>query len=184
MMTKAVIFDIGQTLVEYRKPLNWSKLYRPAFSHVAEVCGYHLTEEEYEHVGKVLTKYNTRIYPREYEVSSIQIFTEMISGTRIPIEELEKVKDCFYSYFRQGAIVYPEVEETLKGLQARDILLGTLSDVPYGMDNRYTLEDIAFVRKYIRYPFTSNDVGYRKPCVRCLAFCAEKMGIRNSICWR
>ena len=99
------------------------------------------------------------------------------SKKRIPIEDLGRVKDCFYSYFRQGAIVYPEAEEALKELLAKDILLGTLSDVPYGMDNAYALEDIASVRKYIRYPFTSNDVGCRKPCVRCLAFCAEKMGV-------
>ena len=123
-MMKAIVFDIGHTLVEYRNPLNWSKLYRPAFGHVAEVCGYEFWEEEYEHFGKILTKYNTRIHPREYEVSSSQIFTEIISGTRIPIEDLGKVKDCFYSYFRQGALVYPEAEETLKELLARGILLG------------------------------------------------------------
>ena len=30
-MFKAVVFDIGQTLVDYRMPMNWSSLYRPAF---------------------------------------------------------------------------------------------------------------------------------------------------------
>ena len=45
------------------------------------------------------------------------------------------------------------------------------------MDNVYALEDIASVRKYIQYPFTSNDVGYRKPCVKGLLFCAEKMQV-------
>ena len=61
-MFKAVIFDIGQTLVEYKKPLNWSKLYRPAFESIADRCGYYFSEEQYRHVGDVLTKYNTRIY--------------------------------------------------------------------------------------------------------------------------
>ena len=28
---KAIVFDIGQTLTYYPVPLNWSKLYRPAF---------------------------------------------------------------------------------------------------------------------------------------------------------
>ena len=36
MKIKAVIFDIGQTLVYYPIPLNWSKLYRPAFESIAE----------------------------------------------------------------------------------------------------------------------------------------------------
>ena len=38
-MVKAIVFDIGQTLVEYKMPLNWSKLYRPAFESVADKCG-------------------------------------------------------------------------------------------------------------------------------------------------
>ena len=33
---KAIVFDIGQTLTYYPVPLNWSKLYRPAFGNVAE----------------------------------------------------------------------------------------------------------------------------------------------------
>lgn len=35
-MFQAVVFDIGQTLVDYKKPMNWSKLYRPAFEQIAE----------------------------------------------------------------------------------------------------------------------------------------------------
>lgn len=51
--------------------------------------------------------------------------------------------------------MFPEVEETLKELRDKKILLGTLSDVAYGMDNVYALEDIVSIRKYIDYPFTS-----------------------------
>ena len=32
---KAVVFDIGQTLVHYPFPLNWSALYRPAFERIS-----------------------------------------------------------------------------------------------------------------------------------------------------
>ena len=35
-MFQAVVFDIGRTLVDYRKPMNWSKLHRPAFEQIAE----------------------------------------------------------------------------------------------------------------------------------------------------
>lgn len=43
------------------------------------------------------------------------------------------------------------------------------------MDNVYALEDIGAVIKYIDYPFTSNDVGYRKPCAKGLKLLSEKM---------
>lgn len=179
-MLRAVIFDIGQTLVEYKKPLNWSKLYRPAFESVADQCGYHFSEEQFRHIGDVLTKYNTRINPREYEVSSTQIFTEIIDGIGLPGKDIERVKKLFYSYFRRDACLYPEVEETLKQLAVRGIVLGTLSDVAYGMDNEYALEDIAEIRSYIDYPYTSNDVGYRKPGAKGLEMLADK--IRIDIC--
>ena len=174
-MYKAVIFDIGRTLVKYKNPLNWSKLYRPAFQYVAEKCGYHFTEEQYLHAGNVLAKYNTRINPREYEVSSAQIFTEILDGMGLLRKDLEQVKNFFFSYFRQDTSLYPEVEETLTKLVDRGIVIGTLSDVAYGMDNVYALEDIAVIRKYIDYPFTSNDVGYRKPSTKGLKILAEKL---------
>ena len=176
-MYKAVIFDIGQTLVLYKNPLNWSKLYRPAFQYVADRCGYHFSEDQYKHVGNVLTKYNTRINPRVYEVSSTQIFMEILDGIGIPKEDIEKVKKHFFSYFRQDISLYPEVEQTLKNLGEKGIVIGTLSDVAYGMDNEYALEDIADIRRYIDYPFTSNDVGFRKPSTKGLEMLADKMQV-------
>lgn len=179
-MFKAVIFDIGQTLIEYKNPLNWSKLYHPAFENIAHKCGYDFTEQQYEHAGSVLTKYNTRIHPREEEVSSTRIFTEILSGMDVPMEDMERVKECFYSYFRQDCAPFPEAEETLKTLSDNGIVLGTLSDVPYGMDNRYALEDLSVLKKYIDYPFTSNDADVRKPCAKGLQMLSETMQIALS----
>lgn len=179
-MFKAVIFDIGQTLIEYQNPLNWSKLYRPAFERIADKYGYHFTEQQYQHAGSVLTRYNTRIHPREEEVSSDRIFTEILSGMDVPLKELKQVKECFYSYFRQDCAPFPEAEEVLKTLSDNGIVLGTLSDVAYGMDNEYALEDLSTLRKYISYPFTSNDAGYRKPCAKGLQMLSEIMQIAPS----
>ena len=174
---KAVIFDIGQTLVHYKNPLNWSQLYRPAFQYVADQCGYHFSEDQYRHAGDVLTKYNTRINPRVQEVSSTQIFTEIADGAGLSEKDIEQVKHHFFSYFRQDVSLYPEVEAALKALVNKGIIIGTLSDVAYGMDNVYALEDIALIRKYIDYPLTSNDVGFRKPSTKGLEMLAEKMQI-------
>lgn len=176
-MYKAVVFDIGQTLVQYKNPLNWSKLYRPAFQHVADQCGYHFSEDQYQHAGSVLIKYNTRINPRVHEVSSTQIFTEILDGIGVSEKDIDQVKHHFFSYFRKAVSLYPEVEETFKMLVDKGIMLGTLSDVAYGMDNEYALEDIADIRKYIDYPFTSNDVGFRKPSTKGLEMLAEKMQV-------
>lgn len=98
-MFQAVVFDIGGTLVDYKKPMNWSELYRPAFEQIAEKYNYTFSEEHYQNAGRVLTKYNTRIYPRDYEVFSTEIFTEILDGMKIPLEDMKQVKEGFYSYF-------------------------------------------------------------------------------------
>ncbi|MDE5866405.1 MAG: HAD family hydrolase, partial [Lachnospiraceae bacterium] len=89
--------------------------------------------------------------------------------------EMKQIKESFFTYFRQDCLVFPDVEQTLKTLSAGGIKIGTLSDVAYGMDNKYALEDIAPIIKYIDYPFTSNDAGYRKPCTKGLEILSEKM---------
>ena len=176
-MNQAVIFDIGQTLVEYKKPLNWSQLYRPALEQVAVDCGYDLSEKDYLCACTVLSKYNTRRHPRKYEVSSTVIFTELLREIHRPATDIERVKRSFYTYFKNDAFIFPEVEGTLKELASRGIRLGTLSDVAYGMDNEYALGDLSDILNYIEYPYTSNDSGYRKPCVEGLLLLAGTMGV-------
>ena len=177
---KAIVFDIGQTLTYYPVPLNWSKLYRPAFGSVAEKLGIQFTEEEYTHFGEVLTKYNTRINPRDKEYSSDTIFTEILENTTVDKSLMQDIKREFYSYFRLDTNVYPEAEDALMKIKEMGILTATLSDVPYGMDNELALGDIGPLIKYIDLPYTSNDTGYRKPCKEGLLMIAYKLGIDPS----
>lgn len=177
-MFRAVIFDIGRTLAGYQKPLNWSALYRQALEYACNVCGIAFTEQEYRWAESVLTRYNTRVNPREREVNSQQIFTELLSGTDAGMQKLDPMKHAFYTFFRQDAVVYPEAEETLRVLNKHGIQLATLSDVPYGMDNTYVLDDIAPLLPYIRYPLTSNDVGYRKPHTAGVRLLADLMQVK------
>ncbi len=179
-MFKAVVFDIGRTLVDYKKPMNWSEHYRPAFEQIAEKYHYHFSEAHYQNARDVLIKYNTRINPRDHEVSSAQIFTEILRGMDIDLKDMERVKESFYTYFRQDCSLFPDVELTLKMLSEKGIKLATLSDVAYGMDNTYALADIASVIRYIDYPFTSNDTGYRKSCTEGLKILCRKMDMNIS----
>lgn len=180
MKVKGIVFDIGQTLVYYPFPLNWSALYRPAFENIAEKNKLNISEDEYTHIGRILSKYNTRIHPREIEVTSGQIFTEILSGTHIPLEYLDVIKKDFFSFFRNEAKIYADATDTLKALKLKGIVIGTLSDVAYGMDNSYALEDIRDVMEFIDIPFTSNDAGFRKPSSRGLKMLSEKMNLHTS----
>ena len=74
---EAIDFDICQTLAYYPFPPSWVDSYRPAF----------------EHIVATLSKYNSRINPREIDVPSDVIFEEIIEGTRIPKELMDEVFD-------------------------------------------------------------------------------------------
>jgi len=177
MKLHGVVFDIGQTLVDYSAPLSWAELYRAAFEETAEANGFELNEEEAGHIIKVLTKYNTSDNPREEEVSSDVIFGELLEGTRIPAECLGRVKAAFFGFFSRSARVFPEAEEVLRQLSRRGIPTGTLSDVPYGMDNEFILKDLGQLCSLITFPYTSNDIGLRKPNPAGLLLLAERMGV-------
>lgn len=176
-MIKAVVFDIGQTLVQYHKPLNWKELYRPALLQTASKCNYVLREEDYSRAIQILTKYNTRIYPREYEVSSDTVIGEILNGWNKNPEDLKKAKSAFYSFFRNDACLFEDVKCALEALKGRGISTAALSDVAYGMDNEYALEDISEIMEWLDLPLTSNDTGYRKPNIRGLQMIGEKLQI-------
>lgn len=180
MNITAVVFDIGQTLIEYNKPLNWQKLYKPALKKVSEKCNLKLTDEKIEKAIEILTKYNTRVNPRDYEVNSSQIFEEIIWLWKEKTLDVNLIKENFFSFFRLEAKPFPEVEELLKFLKNNRIKLGVLSDVAYGMDNKYALEDIVCLTEYLDVAMTSNDVGYRKPNPLGLQLIAQKFNTEVS----
>lgn len=163
MDIKAIAFDVGHTLIYYNHQLNWQTLYPMAIAQVMKSCNFSYVKEADENAQKILTKYNTRINFREYEVSSDVIFSEILNIWEIGIDKLEIAKQAFYGYFQQGAVCYDDSEYVLQSFKNRGIKIGVLTDVAYGMDNKYALVDLIAIQKYIDICLTSTDVGYRKP---------------------
>lgn len=176
-MIRAVAFDIGHTLVHYKNPLNWKSLYEPALKQVASLCNYPLTDKNYTDAICILSEYNTRINPREKEVTADDIWSRILNAWNKETSDLLVCKDAFYSFFRNDCFVYADVLEFLVFLRAHNMKTATLSDVPYGLENKYALEDISNIIDYIDLPYTSNDIGYRKPHVKGLQIIAQKLGV-------
>jgi len=160
---KAVSFDIGHTLVRYNNPLNWKSLYEPALKQAFRNCALNPSNEQIQIAADILTKYNTRENPREFEVTSVLIFTEIFNCLELPLNLIDTAKTAFFSFFQSGAVCYDDVENTLRYLQSAGVYIGALTDVAYGMENSFSLQDIATIRHYFDAVFTSVDVGYRKP---------------------
>ena len=159
-MIKAAVFDLGGTLVQY--PLYWRPLYRPALEKTAQDCGIALTEKMYKAAYDVLMKYNTRENPREHEVTSEVIFTEILTEWGCNANT-ETAKKAFFSFFNADAVPFPETNEALQHLKEAGIKTGVLTDAPYGMDNKFALQGITSLSKLIDFFVSSVDAGYRKP---------------------
>jgi len=177
MKIKAVGFDIGQTIIQYNKPLNWKALYRPALAGVLEACGLAVSEEKLVRGSEVLAKYNTRINDREYEVDSTVIFTDILCSWQADIKLLDPAKRSFYAFFQNDASPFAEAEAVLRQLKERGIKIGVLTDVAYGMDSEYALADIQSLAPYIDVALTSVDVGYRKPHAKGFSILLEQLAV-------
>ena len=159
---KAIGFDVGHTLIKYNNPLNWQGLYRSGLEHAAAAVDITLSEDMILAATDVLLKYNTRVNYREWETTSDCIFNEILKRWGIQTD-LYAIKSGFYSFFKADAEPYPETIDTMEKLKQHGIKIGILTDVAYGMDNEFSLEDISVLSDYIDIALTSVDVGYRKP---------------------
>ena len=159
---KAIGFDVGHTLIKYNNPLNWQGLYRSGLEHAAATVDIILSEDMILAATDVLLKYNTRVNYREWETTSDCIFNEILMRWGIQTD-LYAIKSGFYSFFKADAEPYPETIDTMEKLKQHGIKIGILTDVAYGMDNEFSLEDISVLSDYIDIAITSVDVGYRKP---------------------
>jgi putative hydrolase of the HAD superfamily len=160
---RAVSFDIGHTLVRYNNPLNWSALYTPVLKQASERCGFDVSGGHIKKAEAILKKYNTRENPREKEVGSDTIFKEIFDAWKQPYDKLGPAKGAFYSFFQAGAVCCDDAEDTLRYLQSAGVKTGALTDAAYGMDDSFSLRDIAPIRHYFDLVITSVDAGYRKP---------------------
>jgi putative hydrolase of the HAD superfamily len=143
--------------------LNWKSLYQSAFEQVLKSCKIDFSQAKIDIAKEIMLKYNTREHYREYEVTSDTIFSEILTCWCEDKNKLDKIRQCFYEYFQTDAVPFDDTEPILKVLKQQGIKTGILTDVAYGMDNKYSLKDISTIESYFDVCLTSVDVGYRKP---------------------
>lgn len=165
---KAIGFDLGETLIYYRDtPLSWKALYPEALSFMSSGCDYVPTSNCIEKASLILEEFNTRLNPRTTEVSSDLIIGKVLASWGLSTSHhLNSATQRFFSFFQQYAVIYEESLTVLETLKRRDIRIGILTDVPYGMESRLVERDLISVGipgHLIDVLLTSVDVGHRKP---------------------
>ena len=138
MKIKAIGFDIGGTLVNYNKPLNWSASYEDAIKFMCKENNLQYSIERFNQAKQVFEKYNTRVNPREFEVSSDVIFGEIFDIWKENKNKIFDSKKSFYLFFQREAFLYDDVFLILQFCKDNNIKTAVYTDVAYGMDDEGT----------------------------------------------
>lgn len=177
MGIKAVVFDIGGTLMEYRNMPNvWIDYYKTGFEFVREKLGLNISDSDIEKSVEVLKSYNPRVKYREEDISPKVIFGDVCTHWKCPFE-LDKVVDVFYRSMGLTPYIYPETISVLEKLKAKGYIIATLTDVATGMPDELHKSYFSELLTYFDMYVSSLSCGYRKPNPKGLRNISERFGI-------
>lgn len=178
---RAIGFDLGDTLIEYEGiPLNWEAYYPQALTNLAAVQGFQLNSALLDQGCEILRRANTRLYPREYEITFATLLAELQECFGLyestECDELA-CAHAFFEIFRQKLRCFPEVSDVLGTLRAQEIPTGIYTDVPYGMPASLVQNDLfsTGLDGAVDVFLTSTDTGFRKPTVKTLQTLAARL---------
>lgn len=180
-MIRAIGFDLGETLLCYGHPLDWSSLYSQALAAMAEACDVTPDTERLRDAADILRRYNTRLNPRTQEIRSDIILGQILAAWSLePRRWLEPATEHFFSFFQQSVQPYPDTLPTLQTLREGNAAVGILTDVPYGMPRSFVQRDLdaTGLTPLLDVWLTSVDVGRRKPDPAGFLALAERLGVR------
>ena len=174
---KAIVFDIGGTLMEYRNmPYVWFEYYEKAFAEMAEKLGLSLSDSDLSRSLEILRSYNPGINYREIDYLPEKIFGDVTAHWRTDIP-LSDIITEFFGALHLKALIYPESVEVLKELKRRGLIIGTYTNVVSGMPDEmhqgYFIELLPYFDIYV----SSVNCGFRKPHPRGLEIIAEKYSL-------
>jgi putative hydrolase of the HAD superfamily len=175
---KAIAFDLGNTLLSSQVPLNWQVFYKEAFTHMIKKTNLQINLTVINKGEKILSKYNTRLNPREYEVDSNTIFTEILREWGLNEDKMliKEAVNSFSSFFQGKSTPYPDTIPVLEEIKRRGFKVGVLTNVAYGLGRDFSEPDLVLIKEYIDVLLTSTEVGFRKPNARGYQELAKRLG--------
>lgn len=176
----AIGFDLGNTLTHHEGiPLSWQKLYKLALNHMVEICAISVNETQILEAENILAHYNTRLFPRIKEVTSKQIFNEILYAWNHSNSNLHKqAEEAFFNYFiDKSTIIFDDVIPLLQWIKIKRISMGILSDVAYGMPRDMAIRDLNTLDSYFDTILFSVDIGFRKPSPIGFIELAKSLGV-------
>ncbi|MBR5347680.1 MAG: HAD family hydrolase [Lachnospiraceae bacterium] len=162
-MVKAVVFDLGGTLMEYKgMPLNWEEYYYQGIQNVDRCNDLNLSDEEIREAVRVLKTYNPRNSGRQEEIAPEIIFRDATAGWKTR-PEIGKIVEDFFSGMSLEAQVFDHAEQTIRKCKEDGLLVACLTDLPNGMPDALFRKAIPTLEPLLDLYVSSQICGVRKP---------------------
>lgn len=179
---KAIVFDLGGTLMEYKgMPLSWADYYSVGFSLLNQQYSCAASDELINESVEILKSYNPRLYYRGIEYSPRHIMSDALKHWNINCS-IDEMIVSFFEGLHLTPIIYDEVIPVLQQLKEQKYKVAALTDLPTAMPDDIFKKDINELLQYFDLYVSSLNCGFRKPNPKGLIFISEQFGIdRNEI---
>ena len=174
---KAIVFDLGGTLMEYEgMPLDWSDYYYRGFKKINENFGIELSDVDIYRSAEILKSYNPRNKYREYEIMPVVLFDEAMAGwSNVP--DIRDAIEVFFSGIGLKAKVFDYSKKLIAICKKHCLKVACLTDLPNGMPDSLFRDSIPDIIKLFDLYVSSQTCGFRKPNKAGLEYIAEQFGI-------
>lgn len=174
---RAVVFDAGGTLMEYRSmPHCWSDFYTAAFQGAKKRLSLPISDNDIYEAAEILKSFNPRINYREEEIPPEKIFCEAVKNWRCDFS-LSELINIFFSEFNLEAYIYPETVQILKKLKEKGFIITVFTDVASAMPDEMHKGFFKELLPYFDMYVSSQSCGYRKPDPKGLTDIQNRFGL-------
>ncbi len=173
MRIKAVVFDVGRTLMEYiDMPNTWLDYYAPALNHVREALNLPVSDEELDKSIEIYRSYSPQIKPREKDFTPEEIFSDVTKDWNCEFNMSDVIRE-FFAYMDLKPYIYPDSVPILKRLREDGYIVCTLTDVATGMPDELHKSYFSELLQYFDMYVSSITCGYRKSSPKGLEIIAD-----------
>jgi len=194
MTARAVLFDLGQTLIDYRlqTSADWGDVLRARLVHLYPRFRALATALD-DDLPRFVARAVEAMWPGQQINHSGKAwhFRERLRAALEPYgydggdpNELEALSESFYEPIRAATALYPETSETLAALRAVGLPLAIISNTPWDFPGRFPQGDMRLWRidHYFHALVLSGDIPWRKPNREFMLLAARQLGVEAEHC--
>ena len=193
MTYRAVLFDLGQTLLEY--PGNTHQFWRGFLERrLADMKTEFEGIAPLEHEAPAFVEHAMDVMWPERKVSMsgrswhfrerLRALLGHYGCTDCDAAELERLTDVFYQPIGAGTRRYPETLEVLEALRAGAVRMAIISNAPWDVPGRLLVRDMerCGIAGFFEAMVMSGDVPWRKPNPEFMWEAARRLEVEPSEC--